>query len=63
VPFPYYPEFLCGSAICVIQGKITDAETGAPIPFVAVLLKGSLLGNSPIPKDFIGHWVISDMTN
>ncbi len=39
----------------VIQGKVTDAETGDPIPFANVLIKGSNLGS---PTDFDGFFRI-----
>ncbi|MDN3204367.1 DUF5686 and carboxypeptidase-like regulatory domain-containing protein [Algoriphagus sediminis] len=38
-----------------ITGKVTDAETGDPIPFASVLLKGTTVGNS---TDFEGNYVI-----
>ncbi|MHA7128654.1 DUF5686 and carboxypeptidase-like regulatory domain-containing protein [Algoriphagus namhaensis] len=39
----------------VIYGKVTDAETGDPIPFASVLLKGTTVGNS---TDFEGNFRI-----
>ena len=49
----------------VIQGKLTDAETGDPIPYAAVLIKGTMRGAS---TDFEGNYkivslVISDSIN
>jgi len=39
----------------VINGKVTDAETGDPIPFASVLLQGTSIGNS---TDFEGNFLI-----
>ena len=49
----------------VIQGKITDTETGDPIPYAAVLIKGTIVG---ISTDFEGNYkikssVIADSIN
>ncbi len=38
-----------------IKGKVTDAETGDPIPFAAVLLKGTSIGQN---TDFEGNYEI-----
>lgn len=43
------------SAQRIIKGKVTDAETGDPIPFASVLLKGTTVGNS---TDFEGNYRI-----
>ena len=40
----------------VIKGKVTDAETGDPIPFASVLLQGTSIGNS---TDFEGNFLIT----
>jgi hypothetical protein len=39
-----------------IKGKITDAQTGDPIPFASVLLKGTTIG---ISTDFEGNYLIT----
>lgn len=39
----------------IIKGKVTDAETGDPIPFASVILKGTKVG---ITTDFEGNYVI-----
>ncbi len=39
----------------IIKGKVTDAETGDPIPFASVLLKGTTVGMS---TDFEGNYII-----
>ena len=39
----------------VINGKVTDAETGDPIPFASVFLQGTSIGNS---TDFEGNFLI-----
>ena len=39
----------------IIEGKITDAETGDPIPFANVLIKGTNIGT---PTDFDGFYRI-----
>lgn len=43
----------------VIKGKVTDSETGDPIPFASVLLKGTTIGNS---TDFEGNYLIESRT-
>ena len=40
----------------VIKGKVTDIETGDPIPFASVILKGTKVG---ITTDFEGNYTIS----
>ncbi|EPR67944.1 DUF5686 and carboxypeptidase-like regulatory domain-containing protein [Cyclobacterium qasimii] len=40
----------------VINGKVTDAETGDPIPFASVILQGTSTGNS---TDFEGNFTIT----
>ncbi|WP_373398400.1 carboxypeptidase-like regulatory domain-containing protein [Algoriphagus halophilus] len=44
------------SAQFIVQGKVTDAETGDPIPFASVLLKGTTLGMN---TDFEGNYSLS----
>lgn len=44
------------SAQFVVKGKITDAETGDPIPFASVLLKGTTIGMN---TDFEGNYSLS----
>lgn len=39
----------------VLKGKVTDAETGDPIPFASVLLQGSTTG---ISTDFEGNFLL-----
>ena len=39
----------------VIRGKVIDAETGDPIPFANVVIKGSTVGS---PTDFDGYYEI-----
>lgn len=39
----------------IIKGKVTDAGTGDPIPFVNVILKGTTIGNT---TDFDGNYQI-----
>lgn len=39
----------------VVKGKITDAETGDPIPFASVLLQGTSTG---ISTDFEGNYLL-----
>lgn len=48
VSFQSYAQF-------VIQGKVTDSETGDPIPFASVLLKGTTTG---ISTDFEGNYML-----
>jgi len=43
----------------IIKGKVTDAETGDPIPFASVLLKGTTLGMN---TDFEGNYSLSPKT-
>ena len=43
------------SAQRIVKGKVTDAETGDPIPFASVLLKGTSVGKS---TDFEGNFII-----
>jgi len=38
-----------------ISGKVTDAETGDPMPFVSVLLKGTTIGTT---TDFEGNFTL-----
>lgn len=40
----------------IIKGKVTDVETGDPIPFASVILKGTTVG---ITTDFEGNYVIA----
>ncbi|WP_113922171.1 DUF5686 and carboxypeptidase-like regulatory domain-containing protein [Cognataquiflexum aquatile] len=40
----------------IIKGKVTDFETGDPIPFASVILKGTQVG---ITTDFEGNYVIT----
>jgi hypothetical protein len=40
----------------VIRGKVTDAETGDPIPFANVVLQGTSIGS---PTDFDGYFEIN----
>uniref|UniRef100_UPI0025DFCEDE DUF5686 and carboxypeptidase-like regulatory domain-containing protein n=1 Tax=Algoriphagus sp. TaxID=1872435 RepID=UPI0025DFCEDE len=47
------------SAQFIIKGKITDAETGDPIPFASVLLKGTTLGMN---TDFEGNYSLNAKT-
>ena len=44
-----------GSAQFIIEGKVTDIETGDPIPFAAVQIKGTMSGNS---TNFEGYYHI-----
>jgi len=39
----------------VIKGKVTDAESGDPIPFASVVIKGTSVGS---PTDFDGFYTI-----
>lgn len=39
----------------VIKGKVTDSQTGDPIPFASVLLKGTTIG---ISTDFEGNYTL-----
>lgn len=43
----------------VIKGKVTDIETGDPIPFASVILKGTKVG---MTTDFEGNYTISTST-
>ncbi|MBN3581994.1 carboxypeptidase-like regulatory domain-containing protein [Algoriphagus aestuarii] len=47
------------SAQFQIKGKVTDAETGDPIPFASVLLKGTTIGMN---TDFEGNYILSSRT-
>ncbi|MEN2282197.1 DUF5686 family protein [Algoriphagus sp. SE2] len=47
------------SAQYIIKGKVTDAETGDPIPFASVLLKGTTLGMN---TDFEGNYTLTTKT-
>lgn len=50
--------FLSSSIVAqtVVTGKVTDAETGDPIPFANVLVKGTNIG---IPTDFDGFFTLN----
>ena len=50
--FLFTPSF----AQFTIKGKVTDAQTGDPIPFASVLLKGTTTG---ISTDFEGNYLLS----
>jgi len=39
----------------VVQGKVTDAASGDPLPFVNVIFKGTLIGTS---TDFDGNYIL-----
>ncbi len=43
----------------VVKGKITDANTGDPIPFVNVIYKGTSIGST---TDFDGNYLIKSTT-
>lgn len=43
----------------IVQGKVTDANSGDPIPFVNVYFKGTQIG---ITTDFDGHYLIKTKT-
>ena len=45
-----------GFSQTVIEGKVTDAETGDPIPFASVYFLGTTKG---VPTDFDGYYKIS----
>ncbi len=47
------------SAQFQVKGKVTDAETGDPIPFASVLLKGTTVGMN---TDFEGNYSLSSRT-
>ncbi len=52
-------SFVAAHAQFTVKGKVTDAETGDPIPFASVILKGTSTGNS---TDFEGNYVIVSRT-
>src|SRR5690349_8887744 len=43
----------------VVQGKVTDAGSGDPIPFATVLLKGTTVG---VTTDFDGNFILFTTT-
>ncbi|MBB6328435.1 hypothetical protein FHS59_004078 [Algoriphagus iocasae] len=47
------------SAQFLVKGKVTDAETGDPIPFASVLLKGTTIGMN---TDFEGNYSLSSQS-
>ncbi|MDG1278353.1 MAG: DUF5686 family protein [Algoriphagus sp.] len=53
--FLFFLISLTASAQFSIKGKVTDAQTGDPIPFASVLLKGTTIG---ISTDFEGNYQI-----
>ncbi|SMD45015.1 CarboxypepD_reg-like domain-containing protein [Aquiflexum balticum DSM 16537] len=61
--FLFLISFFCFLTISFAQlsiiGKVTDSETGDPIPFASVILKGSTLGTT---TDFEGNYVLNSTT-
>ena len=58
--FSFHLIFYCFLTVSfsqnIIKGKVTDVETGDPIPFASVILKGTKVG---ITTDFEGNYTIS----
>lgn len=50
-----FAAFQAHSQETIIRGKVTDAETGDPIPFANVVLQGTSIGS---PTDFDGYFEI-----
>jgi hypothetical protein len=47
--------FLANAQETIVQGKVTDAASGDPIPFANVVFKGTSIGST---TDFDGNFLI-----
>ncbi|MCX7638703.1 MAG: carboxypeptidase-like regulatory domain-containing protein, partial [Cyclobacteriaceae bacterium] len=53
--FLAFQAFLAGAQTTIVRGKVTDASSGDPLPFVNIIFKGTSIGTT---TDFDGNYQI-----